>query len=208
MRASIFKKQKYTFSDYFELNYPAEELLAEFGYSLSVEVLKLPMNTTIDKTVVKDLKNLYYQIVPKITLNSEMAKREFLIAPLLLQVLCHTQAKLNVEYPLEINDKLGGSLDYLLRAHQQLIIIEAKKGDLDKGFNQLAIELIALDQYEEEHPTELLYGVITIGEVWRFSILQRPLKRIVRDLHSYRIPEDTELLFSTLVGILQDPKTS
>jgi hypothetical protein len=54
-----------------------------------------------------------------------------------------------VEYPIEINDRLGGSLNYLIRSNQDLIVVEAKKGDLDKGFNQLAAELIALDQYEE-----------------------------------------------------------
>jgi len=28
-------------------------------------------------------------------------------------------------------------------------VIEAKKGDMDKGFNQLTAEMIALDMYEE-----------------------------------------------------------
>jgi hypothetical protein len=42
------------------------------------------------------------------------------------------------------------ALDYLIRSNQELLIIEAKKGDLDKGFNQLSAQLIALDKYDED----------------------------------------------------------
>lgn len=43
-----------------------------------------------------------------------------------------------------------------MRFKQELIIIEAKNGDLDKGFNQLAAEMIALDQYEDSHVPKVL----------------------------------------------------
>ena len=204
MKKSIFKKdKKYTFSDYFELNNPIEEIIAEFGYSLSIEILEFPVSKNIDKKVIKNLQDTYYEILPKITLNSEIAKRDFMIAPLLLEVIRHVDAKIFVEYPIEINDRLGGSLDYLIRSSQELIKIEAKKGDLDRGFNQLSAELIALDQYEEESSAELLYGAVTIGEVWRFSLLKRKTKFLIKDIHIYRIPEDTENVFSILLGILQ-----
>jgi len=203
MIKSIFKKdKKYTFSDYFELNNPTEEIVAEFGYSLSTEILQLPMDNSVDKQIIKNLQETYYEILPKITLNSEIAKRDFLIAPLLLEMIRHCDAKINVEYPIEIDDKLGGFLDYLIRSSQELIVIEAKKGDLDKGFNQLAVELIALDQYESENSPELLYGAVTIGEIWRFGVLKRKDKVIVKDIHSQRIPEDTGKVFSILLGIL------
>ncbi|KHD07237.1 hypothetical protein PN36_21025 [Candidatus Thiomargarita nelsonii] len=202
MIKSIFKKdKKYTFSDYFELNNPTEEIVAEFGYLLSTEIIQLPMDNSVDKQIIKKLQETYYDILPKITLNS--AKRDFLIAPLLLEMIRHCDAKINVEYPIEIDDKLGGFLDYLIRSSQELIVIEAKKGDLDKGFNQLAVELIALDQYESENSPELLYGAVTIGEIWRFGVLKRKDKVIVKDIHSQRIPEDTGKVFSILLGILK-----
>ncbi|MBI1925029.1 hypothetical protein HYR99_12375 [Candidatus Poribacteria bacterium] len=204
MRKSVFRKdKKYTFSDYFELNHPTEEIVAEFGYSLSLEILKLPMSQNIDQKAVKELQETYYEIFPKITLNSEMAKRDFLIAPLLLAVIRHADAKMSVEYPIEINDKLGGSIDYLIRSSQELIVIEAKKGDLDRGFTQLAVELIALDGYEEDSSAEFLYGAVTIGDIWRFGVLKRKTKVILQDIHTHRIPEDTEQVFSILLGILQ-----
>jgi len=37
----------------------------------------------------------------------------------------------------------------LIKFTSNVIILEAKNGDLERGFNQLAVELIALDKYIE-----------------------------------------------------------
>jgi len=57
-------------------------------------------------------------------------------------------------------------LDYLLRSQKNLLVIEAKNDDLTRGFTQLAVELIALAEVEENN---ILYGAVTIGDVWRFG---------------------------------------
>ncbi|RLC01508.1 MAG: hypothetical protein DRI57_31015 [Deltaproteobacteria bacterium] len=203
MKKSIFKKdKKYTFHDYFEMTNPTEEIVGEFGYSFSLEVIDLPEYRNYEPDPIENLRNTYYKILPRITLTSEIAKREFLIAPILLEIVKNTDSRINVEYPLEVNDKLSGSLDYLIRSDRDMIIIEAKKGELDRGFNQLAAELIAMDKYEEDSPAELLYGAVTIGEIWKFGILQRKQKHLTKDMHSFRIPEDTEKIFSVLMGII------
>jgi hypothetical protein len=204
MKKTIFKKdKKYTFSDYFEMNNPTEEIVGEFGYSFSYEVTDLPEYRDYDPDNIKNLQDTYYNILPKITLTSEMAKREFLIAPVLLEIARNTDSRINVEYPLEINDKLSGSLDYLIRSAHDLIVIEAKRGELDKGFNQLSAELIAMDKYEEDSPSEFLYGAVSTGDIWKFGILQRKKKHLIKDIHSYRIPEDTKKIFSVLMGIIK-----
>lgn len=203
MRKSIFKEgKKYTFSDYFYLPNPVEDIVAELGYSYALEVLQLPTSTSCDVVSVNNLKRTYYNVLPKISLNSETAKREFLIAPVLFELAKETDSKINVEYPIDVSELLSWYLDYLIRYKQELIVIEAKKGDIDKGFNQLAAELIALDQYEEEGGS-ILYGVVTIGEMWVFSMLDRKNKKITRDMHNYTIPEDVEDIFRILVGIIE-----
>lgn len=202
MKRSIFREgKKYTFSDYFDMNNPTEEIVGEFGYSFSLEAIDLPQSDSYDKEIVRNLKETYYSILPKITLTSEIAKREFLIAPILLEIVKTTESKIYVEYPIELDDKLSGLLDYLIRSKQELIVIEAKKGDLDKGFNQLSAELIALDKYED-NGLPIIYGAITVGDIWRFGILKRKEKHIIKDIHSYRIPEDIENVFSILIGIV------
>ncbi|MGB5686843.1 MAG: hypothetical protein WBM35_13590 [Candidatus Electrothrix sp.] len=204
MKKSIFKEgKKYTFSDYFYLPNPVEDIVAELGYSYSLKVLQLPTSARCNVESVNNLKRTYYNVLPKISLNSETAKREFLIAPVLFELAKETDSKINVEYPIDVSELLNGYLDYLIRYKQELIVIEAKKGDIDKGFNQLAAELIALDQYEEEEGGSILYGVVTIGEMWVFCMLDRKNKKITRDMHNYTIPEDVEDIFRILVGIIE-----
>ena len=200
----IFKEEKkYTFSDYFDFTNPTEEIANAFGYSFTTKILDLPVATDIDKDVIVTLQEDFYEILSKITLNSEIAKRDFMIAPVLWGVIRYAKAKINVEYQIDIDNRLSGSLDYLIRSNQEIIVIEAKKGDIDKGFNQLIAEMIALDMYEEEGLPSSLYGAVSIGELWRFGILDRKEKNIYRDLHTYRVPEDIEKVFMVILGILQ-----
>jgi hypothetical protein len=203
MTRKIFKEgKKYTFSDYFEMRNPTEEIVTELGYSFSTQALTLPLSTDIDQQWINHLRASYYLIIPKISIDSEIAKRELMIAPILHGVLRKVEARLNIEYPVEINDRLSGYIDYLFRSKQELIVIEAKKGDLEKGFNQLAAEMIAIDQYEENPIPKLLYGAISIGEVWRFAILEKETKKITKDIHTFRFPEDLDNIFAILTGIL------
>lgn len=203
MKKSIFQKDKrYSFSDYFNFSNPVEEIAAELGYQIQVEEIHFPVLADIDMTVIQQLIKLHHQLLPNITLNSETAKREFLIAPLLYQVILKTNAKLNIEYPIDVNDKLNGWIDYLIRSQQEIVVIEAKKGDLEKGFTQLAAEMIALDYYEDDDHPSYLYGAITIGEVWRFAVLDRKNKTIKKDINLFRFPQDAQDLFAVLLGIL------
>ncbi|MCP4108692.1 MAG: hypothetical protein GY749_24615 [Desulfobacteraceae bacterium] len=202
MKKSILKKdKKYTFSDYFELNYPTKELLEEFGYKYNFEELNLP-ETKIKINSLEKLRHTYVKKLPFISLNSEAAKREFYISPLLLEILDYLNAEINVEYPLDAGENLSGTVDYLIKYSGNLLIVEAKKGDLEKGFNQLAVELIAIDK-SEESPSEILYGAVTLGDIWRFGILQREEKLLKKDMNAYIIPSDLERLIAVLLGMLE-----
>lgn len=203
MKKSIFKEnRRYTFSDYFDMASPTREIVGELGYSFAVELIDLPRLPVSDPAIVRRLNAIYYTAFPKISLTSEIAKREFLIAPLLLEMAMNFDIRIEVEYPLDIDDKLSGSLDYLLRWRHSMLVIEAKKKDMDGGFNQLAAELIALDKYEENDTAGLLYGAVTLGDIWKFGVLDRQRKRIVKNIPSHTLPHDTEEIFSILMGII------
>jgi hypothetical protein len=203
MKKSIFQEnRKYTFSDYFDMVNPIDEIVGEFGYSFSIEGLDLPRYTDYDPGVIQRLNDIFYTVFPKITLTSEIAKREFLIAPIMVELARNADVRINTEYLLNIDDRLGGSLDYLVKARQELIVIEAKKKDIDSGFNQLAVELIALDKYEDNRREGFLYGAVTLGDIWKFGILDRGKKHIVKNIHSHTIPDDIEQVFSILMGII------
>lgn len=203
MKKSIFKKnKKYTFSDYFKMRYTTKEIAATFNYSFRFDVIDLPTDDHYDKNIIEDLKKTFYTILPKINLDSEIAKRDFLISPLLIELVKIANIHIDVEYFLDVNDKLSGLLDYFLTAEQTLIVIEAKKGDIDKGFNQLVAELIAVDKDMENKQIKFIYGAVTLGDIWKFGVLDRKKKQITKNIHSHTIPEETETVFSILMGII------
>ncbi|WP_460194639.1 hypothetical protein [Thermosynechococcus sp. FA-CM-4201] len=193
--------QSYTFRQYFEMPYEPEDILAEFGYTLQRSMLTLPQSTApLDR--LEDLKARIEESLPYISLTSEAARRELLIAPILLDVVHYTHAQLRIEYPLTVSDQLKGSLDYYLYAVGKLLVVEAKNADLAKGFTQLAVELIALDQWTES-PQPILQGAVSTGDIWQFGLLHREQKQIQQGLTLYRVPDDLESLMRILVKILE-----
>lgn len=193
--------QSYTFRQYFEMTYEPEDILAEFGYTLKRQQLSLPQSTAeLDR--LDNLKTRIEESLSYISLTSEAARRELLIAPLLLDVVHYTHAQLRIEYPLIVTEQLKGSLDYYLYSVERLLVIEAKNADLAKGFTQLAVELIALDKWiDSEQPT--LIGAVSTGDIWQFGILHRELHQIQQTLTLYRVPDDIEILLRILVKILK-----
>jgi hypothetical protein len=80
-------------------------------------------------------------------------------------------------------------------------VIEAKRDNLDNGFTQLAVELIALDQWSDSD-SPILYGAVTTGNNWRFGEFYRQQRKIIQDLKLYRVPEELEILIGILMGLL------
>lgn len=199
----IQSNQSYTFSDYFKLNYDTEDILAYFGFSFQPQSLILPKSERQLERLA-DLKQRLLESLPYVSLNSETARREFLIAPVLMEVIHYTQVRLKVEYPLVVNDQLKGTLDYYLQFHNQLLVIEAKNADMQRGFTQLAVELIAIDQWSPiNSPT--LYGAVSMGNIWQFGVLHRQTKQVVQDINLYRVPADLSDLLRIIIAILEIP---
>ncbi|MGK7944132.1 MAG: hypothetical protein AB4058_06670 [Microcystaceae cyanobacterium] len=201
-KAIIDPHQDYTFSDYFKLKDEPEEIFAYFGYTWQVSSLSLPQ-TEQSLTRLEALKTRLTENLPYISLTSEMARREFLIAPVIMDLIYYTKAKVRVEYALKINEQLKGVIDYYLQTEQNnLILIEAKNSDLERGLVQLGVELIAVDLWSPVNQDQL-YGAVSMGNIWQFSVLNRTEKRITQDLNLYRVPNDLEELMKILVGLME-----
>jgi hypothetical protein len=191
--------QSYTFSDYFKLNFAPQDILAYFSATLQRRALTLPHYTgELDR--LTELKARIEESLPRLSLTSEMARREFLIAPVLTDVLHYTQATLNVEYPVAVSNQLKGTLDYLLQNHQTFLVIEAKNEDLERGFLQL-------DQWIESNQP-ILQGAISTGNIWQFGQFDRASRQITQDLNLYRVPTDLADLIQILVSILEFEQSS
>ncbi|MEI6428762.1 MAG: hypothetical protein WCO45_10315 [Pseudanabaena sp. ELA607] len=190
----------YTFRSYFELSNDTDEILAEFDYKLIKKRLQLP-RTSRALSGLAELKQNLENVLPYVPLTSETARREILVAPVLSRVAMICQQILRIEYPVKVNNLLQGNLDYLIRAIHSLIVVEAKRDDLTRGFTQLAVEAIALSMLDDA--PDILYGAVTIGNVWIFGILDVPSRTIFQDIASYTLPDNLEDLISILVGVLE-----
>ncbi|MEN9224615.1 MAG: hypothetical protein Q6L60_07010 [Thermostichus sp. HHBFW_bins_43] len=192
--------QAYTFSSYFELPFEPEDVLPEFGYTFQRRKIDWPKAERIPDS--QDLKTNVEQLLPYVSLKSETARREILIAPLLFKVVQHTQAQMRIEYAIQVNDKLKGTLDYYLYTDQSLLIVEAKKADLTQGLTQLSVEMIALDQWLSRDQN-VLVGAITSGELWQFALLDRSTQGIYLDPRTYPYPDEADQILSICIASLQ-----
>ena len=187
--------ETYTFSRYFELPYDIEDVLNDLGCQFDRRRLTLPQGNVTDEAV-QAVKAQIEDGVQYVGLRSEQARREFLI-----RTVCRvTDRRVRVEYPVTVCDWLKGTLDYYFSG-ENLLVIEAKRDNLDNGFTQLAAELIALDQWSDSS-SPILYGAVTTGRDWQFGLFERQARRIVQDLDLYRVPEELVATLSVLVGIL------
>jgi hypothetical protein len=101
--------QTYTFSDYFKLNFAPQDILSYFNVTLQRRALNLPRYAgTLDRLI--SLKARIEELLPRLNLTREMARREFLIAPVLTDVLHYTDATLSSEYPVAVSHQLKGAL--------------------------------------------------------------------------------------------------
>ena len=197
-----------SFSDYFKLNFYPEEILNYFDYSFEMKLLTFAKNVN-NLAELESLEKRLVKSLPYITFDNEMARREFLIAPVLMDLIEYTKSNLKVCYALTVNNQLRGELDYFIESNiksdgevnHQFLVIEAKDENLERGFKQLAVEMVAL-AHVLEAKQRYIYGAVSIGKVWQFGILDRQTKSVVQDLHLYRVPDDLKELMSILVAIL------
>ena len=194
-------EQSYTFSKIFDLKIEADELSAYFGYTFQRKRLNLPhYSGSIDR--LEELRSRIEAVMPYVSLTNETSRREVLISQVVLEVVQKTKAQLRIEYPIKVTEQLQGYLDYLLQSQNEILVIEAKREDMDYGFSQLVAEMIALDQWDRSPVQPLLIGVVTTGQIWQFETLDRAKKNIEQGLDLYRVPEDLESVLRILIHAL------
>jgi hypothetical protein len=117
---------------------------------------------------------------------SEKVRSELIVAPLLFELreLLDRQIGLfsGTDFSIDNESGLNGICDFLLtRSTNELIIeapaiilIEAKKGDLNLGWGQCAAEMVAAEKFNQIAGKEVstIYGSVTIGTQWQFLKLK------------------------------------
>jgi hypothetical protein len=148
-----------------------------------------------------------------IATGSEKARSELIISPVLLEVrkILNRQISLfsGAEFTVDPDLGLNGICDFLLsRSPEQLdieapavVIIQAKKADLNLGIGQCIAEMVAAHKFNQANlqPIDTIYGSITNGTAWRFFQLQE--QTVTIELIDYPIPP-VDLILGILVWMV------
>lgn len=145
-------------------------------------------------------------------INTEKARSELIIVPVLLEVrrLLHAQIGFFSGVEFNVEPKLGliGFCDYILTASKEMfeirtpvvMLVEAKNENIKAGLGQCIAEMVAaqLLNQREGNSIESIYGAVTTGTDWKFLKLVET--RLSIDQRDYYINEVDQIL-----GILSAP---
>lgn len=147
-------------------------------------------------------------------INTEKARSELVVMPLLMEVRRQLQKQIAIfsgtSFEVDPAQGLEGRCDFVLsRSPEQyyiaapiLTIIEAKNENIPSGLGQCLATMLAARLFNEREgtPIETIYGAVTTGNDWKFLKLSENTAFI--DINSYFIKEVDKIL-GILVSTLQ-----
>jgi hypothetical protein len=121
-----------------------------------------------------------------ISVSTEKARSEWIIAPILVEVQQQATAPLSLfsgtDFTVETSEGLSGFCDFILtRSKEQiaitspvLMVVEAKNENMKAGLGQCLASMVAAQRFNEREGTvlEVVYGAVTTGTNWRFLKMQ------------------------------------
>ncbi|NJN76096.1 MAG: hypothetical protein HC796_07705 [Synechococcaceae cyanobacterium RL_1_2] len=78
------------------------------------------------QTTIQKIK----EILPYVNLAVDSARRQFLIAPLILDLVTHTKAEANFDYPIPSIGEFTIVIHYFLEFRQTVILMSAKNSKI------------------------------------------------------------------------------
>ena len=137
--------------------------------------------------------------------NTEKARSELLIAPILLEVRQIFQEQVSffsgTEFNVEPEAGLTGFCDFMLTASPEIYeisspvvtIVEAKNESIKSGLGQCIASMVAAQYFNTNHSeSRSIYGVVTTGVTWKFLKLEN--NSVWIDRKDYFINELGQLL--------------
>ena len=179
----------------------------QIAFDLTItERVNLLDDTAISKSS-DFLKELLKEFAPlALAMNTEKARSELIIAPILVEVRKHFLDRASLFSGVELNidrDRgLNGVCDFLLsRSPSQLmlkapvvVVVEAKKENINGALGQCIAEMWAAKLFNQQHQNDIpvIYGAATTGNDWKFLRLCDRLVEI--DLTEYQLSNIDKIL--------------
>ena len=191
-------------------DFTLQKLKKEFGLQIDEQP---NLFASVEPVVSSDLLNTTLQeTVPlAIAINTEKARSEMIITPVLLEVRRRVNGQISLfsgtEFNVDDEKGLVGYCDYILsRSKEQLtinapvmLITEAKNENIKAGLGQCIAGMIAAQYFNqrEGQSIDTIYGAVTTGEIWKFLKLAEMTAAI--DLTDYYISPNLNKILGILI---------
>jgi hypothetical protein len=156
---------------------------------------------------------LQYNIPLALASNTEKARSEMLITPILIVVRKQLNADFNlfsgIEFEVEPEQGLSGYCDFILsRSPEKLFVavpvvmlVAAKNENINSGLGQCVAEMVAAQRFNqrEQNSITAIYGAVTTGTNWKF--LRLIDHQVEIDLKEYYLSEIDQILGILKAGI-------
>ncbi|MCJ2544472.1 hypothetical protein JX360_16425 [Synechococcus bigranulatus str. 'Rupite'] len=157
---------------------------------------------------------LQEQVDLAVAINTEKARSELIIAPVLMEVRRQAKATISLfsgsEFTVDPEKGLTGICDFILSKNPEqlfirapvMTIVEAKNENLKSGFAECIAAMIAAQIFNQQENNDIstIHGAVTIGTTWRFLSLENNTVNI--DLSEYYIKKDLEKILGILLNAL------
>jgi hypothetical protein len=151
-------------------------------------------------------ETLQYNAPLAIGSNSEKARSEMIIAPILIEVRKQLQSQFSlfsgVDFNVDAEKGLTGFCDFIISSGSERLfvsapvvtLVEAKREDIMAGLGQCVAEMVAAQIFNEREGNEIpvVYGAVTSGTNWRFLRLEGQVIEI--DLIEYYLSNVNKIL--------------
>ncbi len=141
-----------------------------------------------------------------LAINTEKARSEMIITPVLLEVRRRANHQISLfsgtDFNVDFEKGLNGYCDFIIsRSKEQLtinapvlIIVEAKNENIKSGLGQCAAAMLAAQLFnqQEGNAIETIYGAVTTGDIWKF--LKLVGAELFIDLSNYYIKDIDNIL--------------
>jgi hypothetical protein len=186
-------------------DFDLEQIRKQFGIAVTTNQ---PLFRNIEGVAISQGLRAYWDNLQALGLSliTEKARSEFLVAPLLGEVWLRSKRQVSLlsGVMLNVDESAGlkGICDFLLCRSPMLylvqapilVAVEAKRDNIPEGFGQCAAEMIAAQRWnvQQKESIPIISGCVTTGAAWRFLQLEGSTLQI--DLDEYSISQAEQVL--------------
>ena len=181
------------------------ELVEHAGIFAEIEAVELSAELT---------KVLARNVPLATTINTEKARSEMIISPVLIELREQFDRKISlfsgVDFNVDAENGLTGVCDFLISLSPRqsyieapvIVLVEAKNLDVKLGLGQCVAEMLAAQRFNAERGNDIscIYGASTTGTDWKFLKLEGKCLHI--DMGTYQVAQCEKLLgiFSSMIA--------